>query len=349
MRKKLEILIVFGLVFSSFVLAQKLPLSEGQVYVCPLAKKLKEVNPWCDCRIDLEVGKRQITNCPLNGKTYEMVLEIEEYEGKEYYLILGFESGGAGINFSPQAESGGPYEAFVGEKIIFDASHSFDENKDPLKFRWDFEGDGVWDTDWLDNPKIEVSFDKEFEGNLKLEVSDGMLTNINESFLRVLKRKIFQPGGEIICECESWKEWKNKGCGEGNCEKEEMLQQRERICFPQNCKKQFQTRCLKHLNCLSKEREISQKVIKEKEGKLVKEKEGEEMKTSELTFPEKKEAQKEFLFSEKAKEKSFYQELLATLETQLSNLSENLILIISLFSFLIILFYFLRKKLLKRK
>jgi len=67
------------------------------VYVCPLAKNMKEVNPWCDCRIDLKLNETVNFTCPLNGKTYEMTLTITYYEGKEYYAILGFENGGAGV------------------------------------------------------------------------------------------------------------------------------------------------------------------------------------------------------------------------------------------------------------
>jgi len=70
---------------------------EAIVYVCPLAKNMEEVNPWCKCRIDLKLNETVTFTCPLNGKTYEMTLIITYYEGKEYYTILGFENGGAGV------------------------------------------------------------------------------------------------------------------------------------------------------------------------------------------------------------------------------------------------------------
>ena len=70
---------------------------EAVVYVCPLAKNMEEVNPSCPCRIDLKLNETVTSTCPLNGKTYEMTLTITNYEGKEYYTILGFENGGARV------------------------------------------------------------------------------------------------------------------------------------------------------------------------------------------------------------------------------------------------------------
>jgi len=52
---KCEIVLI-GLIFASFVLAQ-IPYGEGKVYVCPLAKSMDEINPRCECRIDLVLGK----------------------------------------------------------------------------------------------------------------------------------------------------------------------------------------------------------------------------------------------------------------------------------------------------
>jgi hypothetical protein len=49
-------MILIGLIFAGFVLAQ-IPYGEGKVYVCPLAKSMDEINPRCECRIDLVLGK----------------------------------------------------------------------------------------------------------------------------------------------------------------------------------------------------------------------------------------------------------------------------------------------------
>ena len=121
----------------SFVFSQ-IPYDEGQVYVCPLADSMEKVNPKCDCRIDLILGETVKSTCDVDGKTYEMTLTITEYEGKEYYAILGFDNGGAGVNFPPQAKILVPSEIYVGQEILFDSSQSFDHNGDPLDFTWNF-------------------------------------------------------------------------------------------------------------------------------------------------------------------------------------------------------------------
>ena len=107
-----------------------------------------------------------------DGKEYEMFLTISEYEGKEYYQILGFENGGAGFNFSPRAKLSKDYfKGEINKEIVFDASLSFDQNDDPLEFFFDF-GDGNSTT--TKNPIISHSYKKEGQYDLKLIVSDGM-------------------------------------------------------------------------------------------------------------------------------------------------------------------------------
>ncbi|MBC7074339.1 PKD domain-containing protein, partial [Candidatus Parcubacteria bacterium] len=157
------------LFFGNLVFAQIIPIENGKVYVCPLAKDLNQVNPKCDCRVDLILREKVEKECKIDGKTYQMFLTIEEYDGKEYYKILGFENGGAGINLPPEAKISGNTEGKVGETLTFDASLSFDPNADPLDFYWELEGKEKKEG------KI-VSFNFPTPGNfiLKLTVSDGM-------------------------------------------------------------------------------------------------------------------------------------------------------------------------------
>jgi hypothetical protein len=166
------IILIFSILLTgfSFIFAQNLPYEEGQVYVCPLAKNMEEVNPKCPCRIDLTLGETVTSTC--NDKNYEMTLTITNYEDKEYYAILGFENGGAGVNLKPEANAGGPYENFVRKEIIFDGSKSSDPNGDPLDFYWDF-GDGNFGK----GEKVSYIYQNPGQYLISLIVSDGMATS----------------------------------------------------------------------------------------------------------------------------------------------------------------------------
>jgi len=75
---------------------------------------------------------------------------------------------------SPVADAG---EGYSGEECIgitFDATGSYDPDGDDLLFRWDFDSDGIWDTDWDATPLTEYIWRDDFNGIATLEVTDGM-------------------------------------------------------------------------------------------------------------------------------------------------------------------------------
>ena len=59
----------------------------------------------------------------------------------------------------------------------FDASSSRDDEDslELLEFRWNFDHDESWDTDWSENPMAEMKFEKEGVYPIKLEVRDPQL------------------------------------------------------------------------------------------------------------------------------------------------------------------------------
>lgn len=64
-----------------------------------------------------------------------------------------------GVNSIPTARGkADKEEAYEEETITFDASESYDDDGDSLEYRWDWESDGVFDTEWSADPTAETSF-----------------------------------------------------------------------------------------------------------------------------------------------------------------------------------------------
>ncbi|NQT72568.1 MAG: PKD domain-containing protein, partial [Chloroflexi bacterium] len=76
-------------------------------------------------------------------------------------------------NSPPIANAGGPYIAEEGSSVTFDASGSSDLDEDLLEYRWDFESDGTWDTDWSIFPITWNTWDDDHNSIVTLEVRDG--------------------------------------------------------------------------------------------------------------------------------------------------------------------------------
>ena len=166
---------------------------EGTVYVCPEAASLEEINPRCPGKKILKLGET------IDGLT----LTTTNYEGQDYYLVLGFENGGGAVNLPPTADTGGPYEGYGGLPITLNASSSTDPNGDPLQYRWDFENDGTWDTDWLSISTTTHIWNNDYEGIVKLEVNDGEFTTIATTSVKVKSPRSFKQ--DAILELENLK------------------------------------------------------------------------------------------------------------------------------------------------
>jgi len=77
----------------------------------------------------------------------------------------------------PFADAGGPYVADEASTIWFDASASSDD--DSMNYRWDFNDDGTWDTGWLTSTLVAHTWNDDYTGNVRLEVFDGRLRDID--------------------------------------------------------------------------------------------------------------------------------------------------------------------------
>ncbi|CAH2213518.1 PKD domain-containing protein [Tepidibacter aestuarii] len=76
-------------------------------------------------------------------------------------------------NSTPIADAGGPYTGDEGSPIIFDGSASYDPDGGTLEYRWDFDGDGIWDTSWSSQPTATYTFEDNCLCTVRLEVRDN--------------------------------------------------------------------------------------------------------------------------------------------------------------------------------
>ena len=77
----------------------------------------------------------------------------------------------------PVADANGPYIESECTEIWFDASGSYDPDGDDLAYRWDFDNDGEWDTDWDVIPIATHMWLDDFSGTVRVEVTDGELSD----------------------------------------------------------------------------------------------------------------------------------------------------------------------------
>ncbi len=141
----------------------------GAVYVCKNATSLEEVS-------------QENADFVINvGETKEgMTLSTVFYNGGEYYKLSGVTGTGGG-----EASSQHPYASFtyspeypiVNEKIIFNASSSYDPDGNITKYKWDF-GDG--NITEVEEPIITHTYSISGNYTVKLTVTDdkGMKSSI---------------------------------------------------------------------------------------------------------------------------------------------------------------------------
>jgi hypothetical protein len=77
-------------------------------------------------------------------------------------------------NTPPFADAGVFYEGRVGAPVRLDASFSTDPDVgDTLEYRWDFDGNWTYDTDWLAAPSIDHVWVEPYSGRVTVEVRDS--------------------------------------------------------------------------------------------------------------------------------------------------------------------------------
>jgi len=108
-------------------------------------------------------------------------------------------SGQIYLNSPPVAVFSGPLASQVNQNVFFDASGSIDVDGTIVGYRWDFNGDDQYDTDWLSTPTTSYTFSVAGSFPVTLEVKDNANstgTYVSPLDVQVPTKK--SPGFEIL-------------------------------------------------------------------------------------------------------------------------------------------------------
>jgi PKD repeat protein len=76
------------------------------------------------------------------------------------------------LNIPPVANITGPISGYVNETLIFHAHNSYDPDGNITGYKWDFNNDGSFDTDWLEDEIIDCNYSIPGKYTIVLEVKD---------------------------------------------------------------------------------------------------------------------------------------------------------------------------------
>ena len=118
--------------------------------------------------------------------------------GDVYYQIAGGNNSDfyplGFFNDQPIADAGGPYQADINEEITFNATESHDPDGNIEGYRWDFNNDGNYDTNWLSTPIKNYTYESAGTYTLKLEVKDDEnKTDTDTSTVTIFPEKNIMP------------------------------------------------------------------------------------------------------------------------------------------------------------
>ncbi len=128
-----------------------------------------------DSTFDTEYSTNKIAQHQYQiGGTYYITLEVKDTRGmttrKTDFLRVSWNNRAPNASFSVSPESG-----YLQDIFIFNASSSSDPEDDnrSLNSRWDFDGDGNWDTEYSKEKSVQHQYAESGVYEVKLEVKDS--------------------------------------------------------------------------------------------------------------------------------------------------------------------------------
>ncbi|HEC86515.1 MAG TPA: PKD domain-containing protein, partial [Thermoplasmatales archaeon] len=97
------------------------------------------------------------------------------------------------MNQPPVANAGDPYSGILGVPAEFDASASHDPDGNITGYRWDFDGDGSWDTEWLKTPIATHNYTSTGFYTIILEVKDNQGATDTDSTSAIIEESFNYP------------------------------------------------------------------------------------------------------------------------------------------------------------
>jgi hypothetical protein len=136
----------------------------------------------------------------VNCSTHEYVSAESETESETFTVSSSTSPGTPGpTNIPPNANAGGPYTAYVGFSITLSGAASNDPDGDITGYRWDFNNDGTYNTDWSSSPTASHTYSQEGTYRAKLQVRDNQgETAIDIATVTVLPQTVHTPSNDTL-------------------------------------------------------------------------------------------------------------------------------------------------------
>ena len=91
-------------------------------------------------------------------------------------------------NQKPVANITGPLTGYVNQTLLFSAQHSYDPDGIITHYRWDFDNDGLFDTDWIEDILVAHTYSCPGNYTVKLQVKDNDGAISTDSYIILIKQ-----------------------------------------------------------------------------------------------------------------------------------------------------------------